>query len=272
MKQLNRKVAVITGAASGIGAALARKLSDQDCKLALCDQDLAGLEAFAAELTLPDDHLLLYQMDVSVEKEWEAFVSKVTEKFDHVHMVFNNAGISVVEKVLDQRMSDIEKVMNINFWGMVYGSHAFMPLLHTVDDAHIINVSSVFGLVGMPLNSAYNASKFAIRGYTEALSMELAHSHINVSSVHPGGVKTNIIKNATSSGFLNPAIRERLITNFNENAPTTAEEAADTILRGVVRNKRRIIVGKDARKMDIISRLFPGTYEKILGLIKPEKK
>lgn len=266
MKNLNNRVAVITGAASGIGRALAIQLRALGCDLALADMDKKGLKTLQNDLGGNDTDCLLYTLDVSDQSAMTDFAATVEKQFGQVHMLFNNAGVSLLDKAERQSINDMEWVMNINFWGVVYGCTAFMPLMQKVDEAHIINISSLFGLVASPLQSAYNASKFAVRGYSEALKMELCNSHINLSCVHPGGIKTNIISNLRISDNGLAASRGVLETKFMSNAPTTADQAATIILKGVSKNRRRIIVGRDAKFIDFIARLFPNSYEKILKL------
>ena len=199
----------------------------------------------------------------------EAFISfaeSVNSEFSGVDMLFNNAGVTLIDSVKDQSFEDFHWIMNINFWGVVYGSHAFLPFLQKSPQAHLVNVSSVFGLLSLPGQSAYNSSKFAVRGFTEALKMEMAGTNVSVHCVHPGGIKTNISNNAkvTSKSIS----KSQNVENFNKLAKTTPEEAADVILQGVEKNKRRILIGKDAKLLDRIVRWFPATYEKVLGFEK----
>lgn len=152
--------------------------------------------------------------------------------------------------------------------GAVYGTKSFLPYMRQVDEAHIVNVSGLFGLVAMPLQSSYNASKFAVRGFTEGLKMELAGSHIGVSCVHPGGIKTSIGKNSRVGKDALSVPKEQLVADFEKAARTTPGQAAAVIIRGIEKNKRRVLIGRDARIVDLVARLFPGSYEKILGVEK----
>jgi butyryl-CoA dehydrogenase len=156
--------------------------------------------------------------------------------------------------------------MNINFWGVVHGTNAFLPYLKASPNAHIVNISSIFGLLSLPLQSAYNASKYAVSGFTEALKMEMAGSNLAVHCVHPGGIKTNITNNAKVS--TNSIPKSQLIADFNKQAKTTAEQAAKIILAGMDKKQRRILVGEDAILLDGVVREFPDTYEDILGFEK----
>jgi short-subunit dehydrogenase len=260
------KVAVITGAASGIGRSLALKLAERGCNLALVDRDMEGLYAIQEELVFFGVICVIQDFDVSDKQAFSNFAETVHAQFSGVDMLFNNAGVTLIDSVKDQSFEDFHWIMNINFWGVVYGSHAFLPFLQKSPQAHLVNVSSVFGLLSLPGQSAYNSSKFAVRGFTEALKMEMAGTNVSVHCVHPGGIKTNISNNAkvTSKSIS----KSQNVENFNKLAKTTPEEAADVILQGVEKNKRRILIGKDAKLLDRIVRWFPATYEKVLGFEK----
>jgi butyryl-CoA dehydrogenase len=266
MSYFQGKVAVITGAASGIGKALALKLAEQGCNLALADRDMEGLIAVRTKIMEFDVKCIAEDFDVSNKEAFISFAESVNSEFSSVDMLFNNAGVTLIDSVKDQSFEDFHWIMNINFWGVVYGSHAFLPFLQKSPQAHLVNVSSVFGLLSLPGQSAYNSSKFAVRGFTEALKMEMAGTNVSVHCVHPGGIKTNISNNAkvTSKSIS----KSQNVENFNKLAKTTPEEAADVILQGVEKNKRRILIGKDAKLLDRIVRWFPATYEKVLGFEK----
>jgi butyryl-CoA dehydrogenase len=266
MSYFQGKVAVITGAASGIGKTLALKLAEQGCNLALADRDMEGLIAVRTKIMEFDVKCIAEDFDVSNKEAFISFAENVNSEFSGVDMLFNNAGVTLIDSVKDQSFEDFHWIMNINFWGVVYGSHAFLPFLQKSPQAHLVNVSSVFGLLSLPGQSAYNSSKFAVRGFTEALKMEMAGTNVSVHCVHPGGIKTNISNNAkvTSKSIS----KSQNVENFNKLAKTTPEEAADVILQGLVKNKRRILIGKDAKFLDRIARWFPATYEKVLGFEK----
>ncbi|TWX64155.1 SDR family NAD(P)-dependent oxidoreductase [Colwellia demingiae] len=260
------KVAVITGAASGIGKALAIKLAEQGCNLALVDRDIQGLMSVQAELQSYSITCVIEDLDVSDKQGFVDFSETVIAQFSRVDMLFNNAGVSLIDSVENQSFEDFHWLMNINFWGVVYGSHAFLPYLKKSPNAHLVNVSSLFGLLSLPLQSAYNSSKFAVRGFTESLKMEMAGTNVSVHCVHPGGIKTNITNNAKISTEHVP--KSQILSDFNKQAKTTAEQAADVILQGLINNKRRILIGNDAKLLDRIVRWFPATYEKVLGFEK----
>jgi short-subunit dehydrogenase len=266
MKQYNEPVAVITGAASGIGKALAIKLAEKGCHLALADKDIQGLEKLQQQIEVKGVECFIAFLDVSDSQAFIAFAQQANDKFNRIDMLFNNAGVSLIDSVENQTLEDFHWIMNINFWGVVHGTNAFLPYLKASPSAHIVNISSIFGLLSLPLQSAYNSSKYAVRGFTEALKMEMAGSNLAVHCVHPGGIKTNITNNAKVS--TNAIPKSQLIADFNKQAKTTAEQAADIILAGIEKKQRRILVGEDAILLDGIVREFPDTYEDILGFEK----
>jgi butyryl-CoA dehydrogenase len=266
MKEFSRKVAVITGAGSGIGRALALALATRGCILALADVNRNGLHETRDQVTAAGAACSTHVVDVADRDAVEAFAADVFRQHGAVHLVINNAGVTLVDQAERASYEDFNWIMNINFWGVVYGTKAFLPYLRQVDEAHIVNVSSLFGLVAMPIQSAYNASKFAVRGFTESLKMELAGSPIGVSCVHPGGIKTGIGEHSRVREDSISVTREQLLADFEKAAATTAERAAAVIIRGIEKKRRRILIGFDARLFDWVSRIFPGSYEKILGL------
>ena len=266
MMQYRGTVAVVTGAASGIGKALAIKLAEQGCHLALADKDIVGLEKLQQQIEDLGVECFVADLDVSDNPAFIVFAKQVNDKFSCIDMLFNNAGVSLIDSVENQTLEDFHWIMNINFWGVVHGTNAFLPYLKASPSAHIVNISSIFGLLSLPLQSAYNASKYAVRGFTEALKMEMAGSNIAVHCVHPGGIKTNITNNAKVS--TNAIPKSQLIVDFNKQAKTTAEQAADIILAGIEKKQRRILVGGDAKILDRIARWFPSSYEKLLGFEK----
>ncbi|MFT4929160.1 MAG: short-subunit dehydrogenase [Phenylobacterium sp.] len=266
MTEYNNAVAVITGSASGIGKALAIKLAEKGCHLALADRDLAGLQQVQQQVEKIGVRCIINDFDVADVEAFNAFASTVFTEYARVDFLFNNAGVSLIDSVENQSLEDFHWLMNINFWGVVHGTNAFLPYLKKSPAAHIVNVSSLFGLLSLPLQSAYNASKFAVRGFTEALKMEMAGTTVAVHCVHPGGIKTNITNNARISTVHIP--KSKILADFNKQAKTTAAQAADTILQGIQNNKRRILIGGDAKFLDKIVRWFPATYEKILGFEK----
>lgn len=268
MKSFSNKVAAITGAGSGMGRALAVQLAKLNCAVAISDvvdENLLETESLIKEY---DVKVTRHLVDVSDRSVMEQYASEVNATHGKVNLIFNNAGVSVTDSAEHMNYEDFEWLMNINFWGVVHGTRAFLPYLKEASEAHIINTSSIFGILSFPTQSAYNASKFAVRGYTESLRQELADTHIGVSCVHPGGVKTNIIKTSryTPSDNESPT-KEEFEENFEQMAALTSDEAALIILRGVEKNKARILVGKDAKLLTWISRLAPVNYPRLLALI-----
>lgn len=266
MTQYKNKTAVVSGAASGIGYELAMQLAQKGCNLALIDRNIDGLEKIKEQVESLDVQCFIKDVDVSDNNAFIAFADEVVDKYGQVDFLFNNAGVSLIDSVENQSLEDFHWLMNINFWGVVHGTNAFLSHLKKSNDAHIVNVSSLFGLLSLPLQSAYNSSKFAVRGFTEALKMEMAGTNVSVHCVHPGGIKTNITNSAKISS---PHVeRSKILDDFNKQAKTTAEQAASIILQGIDKKKRRILVGGDAKLLDRIVRWFPETYEKILGFEK----
>jgi NAD(P)-dependent dehydrogenase (short-subunit alcohol dehydrogenase family) len=268
MKSFDQRVVVITGGASGIGRSLAVQLAGMGASLAIADMNLEGMAETRQLAENAGGRCTTHKLDVADREAFEAFARDVIAEHGEVHAVFNNAGVTLVDSVENQSYEDFNWLMNINFWGVVHGTRAFLPYLKQVDEAHIINVSSVFGILALPLQSAYNTSKFAVRGFTEALKMELAGGPIQVSCVHPGGIKTGIAQNSRMNEKTLGVPQEQLKAEFNAKARTTADQAAAIIIRGVMKNKRRILVGTDAKIMSLVTRLFPGSYEKLLGFEK----
>lgn len=262
------KIAVVTGAGSGIGRALAILLAERGAMLALVDIDRARLKHTQEQVKQYDVLSSVYEIDVASREAVEELASAVFSQHGAVHLLINNAGVSLVERVDAMDYEDFAWVMNVNFWGVVYGTKAFLPYLRQSDEAHIVNISSLFGLMSVPLQSAYNASKFAVRGFTESLKMELAGSSVGVSCVHPGGINTNITKHSRIGDGALDMSDDELHSAFEAAAISSPEKAARAIIRGVERNKRRILIGADARIADWFVRHFPSSYEKILRLEK----
>ncbi|ASK33142.1 acetoin dehydrogenase (plasmid) [Alcanivorax sp. N3-2A] len=269
MKNFNDKVAVITGAGSGIGRALAQQLAAQGARLALSDINETGLNETASLLGLDEDRLITRVFDVASRDAVYQFAEQVAQHFGAVHLVFNNAGVALGASVEDMSYEDFEWLMGINFWGVVYGTKAFLPHLRAAGEGHIVNVSSVFGLIGVPTQSAYNAAKFAVRGFTESFRQELELDGGNVSctSVHPGGIKTNIARNArmgSGTEKITGSDPDKARRDFEKMFRTTPEEAARTILKGVRGNKRRVLIGSDAMAIDGMQRLLPTVYQRLM--------
>jgi NADP-dependent 3-hydroxy acid dehydrogenase YdfG len=257
--------AVITGAASGIGRSLARRLSRSGSPVALADIDEAGLKETARSLAGP---VLTRVLDVSDAADQLRFAAEVREWLTApLAAVFNNAGVAVASSVLDGDPGDDEWLRRINFDGVVNGTRAFLPILIEQNDGVIVNTSSVFGLLGMPYQSAYCASKFAVRGFTDALRQELRGTGVSAVTVHPGGVSTNIARNARirSDPEGRGRSHEQMAAEFEAITLTSPDKAAQIICRGVERGRSRILVGPDAYLFDALARVAPAHYFDIMA-------
>ncbi|MEM8682999.1 MAG: SDR family NAD(P)-dependent oxidoreductase [Pseudomonadota bacterium] len=268
MTNISGGVAVITGAASGIGACLAAEFAARGATLALADIDVEGLARVRDAVSEHGNTCTLHTVDVGNREAIQAFAADVEGQHGRASLLINNAGVSLISSAEDTSYADFEWLMQINFWGVVNSCSAFLPMLRREREAHIVNLSSLFGLVSVPLQSAYNASKFAVRGYTEALRMELERSPIRVTCVHPGGVRTPIARHARVGDGIAGAKHDRLADLFEARAMTTPEQAALLIARAVEKNRERLLVGADARLVDKIARLLPTRYDRVLGLRK----
>ena len=268
MREFSGRVAAITGAGSGIGRSLANALARRGAHLALSDIDDIGLaetvaqcEGFGVKIT--SEHL-----DVADRDAVYAWSERVASDHERVNLVINNAGVALGATVESMSYEDFEWLMNIDFWGVVYGSKAFLPYLKQSGEGHIVNVSSVFGLISFPSQSAYNAAKFAVRGFSDALRMELEieGAGVSVTTIHPGGIKTNIARNARMDASIgdvagNP---EKATRDFERAFITSPDKAASQILTAVRRDRRRALIGPDAKVIDLVSRLPANLYQSVL--------
>jgi short-subunit dehydrogenase len=268
MKDFNDRVAAITGAGSGIGRALANALARRGAHIALSDIDDTGLAETVAQCEGFGVKITSHHVDVADRDAVYAWADRVVADHGRVNLIVNNAGVALAATVQSMSYEDFEWLMRINFWGVVYGTKAFLPYLRQSGEGHVVNLSSVFGLISVPSQSAYNAAKFAVRGFTDTLRMELAieNTNVSVTTVHPGGIKTNIARNAR----LDPSIREvgedpaKAAKQFERAFITSPERAAEQILTAVRRDRRRALIGPDARVIDFVSRLPAGVYQSIL--------
>ena len=265
MSFLSNGVAVVTGAGSGIGRALVQQLAVAGSALALADIDEASLQQTAQSLAKNSALVTTHFLDVAKEESVKAFASDVSARHGRVTLLINNAGVALHGDFGEVSLEDFRWLMDINFWGTVYGVRHFLPMLKREQRAHIVNLSSVFGIIAPPGQAAYSASKFAVRGFTEALRHELQGSSIGVSCVHPGGIRTPIAKHARLGAATPAARREESIARFEKLARTPPETAAARILRGVERHSPRILIGADAYQIDFLQRLRPATYWKSLA-------
>jgi NADP-dependent 3-hydroxy acid dehydrogenase YdfG len=267
VKTLDDKVVVITGAGSGIGRALALDLARRGSHLALSDVDDAGLAETVAQVRrfggtrVRSDHL-----DVADRTAMQRYALDVVEHFGRVNVVINNAGVALAGDLNDLEYDDIDWIIGVNFWGVVHGTKEFLPHLIASGDGHVVNLSSLFGLVSMPGQSMYNASKYAVRGMTEALREEMliAGHPVGVTAVHPGGIKTAIARNARVSA---KESQEETARFFDQKlAKMTPERAAEIIVNGILKNRARVLVGLDAHAVHTFAKLLGSRYQDVVAL------
>ncbi len=260
MREVRGRTAVVTGAASGIGRAVAEVLAQRACALALADVDVAGLEETAMRARSLGVRASCHVVDVADWDRMLAFAADVQREFGGADLLINNAGVSVTGTLEEQSIEDLRWIVGVNFWGVVHGCKAFLPLLRTRPEAHIVNVSSLFGIIGLPTQSSYCATKFAVRGFSESLWAELADSGIGVTVVHPGGVKTNIVQ---ASRMADDATKQRMAERFERRA-MAPERVAERIVRGVERGEMRVRVCRETFVADWVKRLFPVTAHRLV--------
>ncbi len=273
MKIQDGDVVAITGGSSGLGRALAIMLAERGCDLAICSNDLTssgsqnldGLKETAERASAFGVTVSFAQVDVADREQVYNWADQVVEDHGKVNLVVNNAGVGLASTVEGIDYSDFEWLMNINFWGVVYGTKAFLPHLKAAGRGHIANISSLFGIIGMPTLSAYNASKFAVHGFTDSLREELDMMDCGVSatSIHPGGIKTNLAhaskmaENVATLGIDSKSFSQKM----NDAFITKPEKAADKVISAIESDQRRALIGPDAQLMDIVTRLLPGSYQ-----------
>lgn len=265
------KVAVVTGAGSGIGQALAVELARSGASVAISDVDTEGLAITEKRIKAIGGQVKADRLDVTERERFLLYADEVKDHFGKVNQIYNNAGIAFTGDIEVTPFKDIERVMDVDYWGVVNGTKAFLPHLIESGDGHVVNISSVFGLFAVPGQAAYNSAKFAVRGFTEALRMEMtiAKHPVKVTVVHPGGIKTAIARNATTAEGLDQAM---LAEAFDNLARTSPETAAKVILAGVAKNKARVLVGTDAKIFDAMVRLTGPGYQRILANLARKSK
>jgi short-subunit dehydrogenase len=271
MSEVRGKVAVVTGAGSGIGREVAFELARRGARLAVSDVDEAGLAATADRLEALGAEVRSFRLDVSDRQAVESYAASVAADFGVVHQVYNNAGIAAGGSVADNDWETYERVLGVNLFGVIHGSKAFLPHLIASGDGHVVNVSSLNGIMGQPRSTAYCASKFGVRGFTESLRAELRlDGHpVQVTVVHPGGVRTNIasagLEDARKRGEVTPEDEARVRTYNEKLLKMPPQQAARIIVDGVEADKQRVLVGNDAKLVDLLVRLLPRRYPALVA-------
>lgn len=260
MKKLEGRVAVITGGGSGIGLATAERLAARGCALALVDVDAERLAAAAADFAERGVKTSIHTVDVADAAAMEALPAAVVAEHGAVHVLVNNAGVSVAAQFEDQTLDDLRWIVGINFWGVIHGCKFFLPELKRQDEAHIVNISSMFGFIGVPSQSSYCATKFAVRGFSEALWAELQDTNVGVTSIHPGGINTNI---ATSMRSYDDELRAATVAGLERSrAPEAVAKKIEAAIDG---NRLRAIVGIEAYVSEWLKRLMPVSTHRLLA-------
>ncbi len=269
MKHLQGKVVALTGASSGIGRCLAIQLAEQGCHLALADVDETGLQDTLAKLkggTKASTHIV----DVANKERVYAWAEEVVVEHGQVDILINNAGVAATASIEEISYADFDWVFNIVFYGVLYGTKAFLPYLKQRPEANIVNISSVNGFFPFPNNGPYNAAKHAVKGLNQTLIQELRNTKVRVTSVHPGGIKTNIVRNAR---FAESTVdKSAQIKDFDKVAGTSPEKAANIIIGAIKKDRKRQLVGKDALVIDLLVRLFPQGFSDLVGLAFEQKE
>ena len=267
MKGFDGKVAVVTGAGSGIGRALAVELGRSGAKLAISDVDTEGLAGTEERLRAIGAPVKADRLDVTEREAFQVYADVVKDHFGTVNQVYNNAGIAYTGSIEISQFKDLERVMDVDYWGVVNGTKVFLPHLIASGEGHVINVSSVFGLLAISGQAPYNAAKFAVRGFTEALRQEMliAGHPVKVTCVHPGGIKTAIARNAVAAEGLD----KNEFAKFFDNrlASTAPQKAARVTLDGVRRNKPRVLIGTDAKALDLLTRVTGSGYQRLVAAL-----
>jgi NAD(P)-dependent dehydrogenase (short-subunit alcohol dehydrogenase family) len=270
VKTFKERVAAITGAGSGIGRALAIELAERRAHLALSDIDPIGLAETVGLCEGSGVKVTSQVLDVADRSAVYAWADQVVQDHGQVNLIFNNAGVALGATIESMSYEDFEWLMNINFWGVVYGTKAFLPHLKASGEGHVVNLSSVFGLISVPAQAAYNSAKFGVRGFTDALRMELDISKCGVSAttIHPGGIKTNIARSARldDSVIALAGSSQAAGDQFERIAITSPQKAARQILAAVEANRRRALIGPDAKVIDLISRLPAAWFQRFMVL------
>ena len=266
MMKLEGKVAVVTGAGHGIGRETAIALADKGCRLAICDVNEAALETIRQELEERGATVSAHVVDVSDRAAVEQFAEDAVAEHGEVNILINNAGVTVYASFEEHSVEDLEWILGVNLWGVIYGCKYFLPHLKASGDGHIVNLSSVFGIIAPPLQTSYVASKFAVRGFSESLRAELADSNVGVTSVHPGAIKTNIIQNARLVTDTHTELRDATQRLF-DRLGTTPDVVAARVVKAIEYNSPRVLITKEARVADALKRLMPATTDGIVARV-----
>jgi NAD(P)-dependent dehydrogenase (short-subunit alcohol dehydrogenase family) len=266
MRSLSGKVAVVTGAGHGIGRETALALADKGCRLAICDVDEAALQSVRQALADAGATVTAHLVDVSDRAQVEQFASDVVATQGEAHILINNAGVTVYASFEEHEIEDLEWILGVNLWGVIYGCKYFLPHLKASGEGHIVNLSSVFGIIAPPLQTSYVASKFAVRGFSESLRAELADDNVGVTSVHPGAIKTNIIRNARLVTDTHSQLRDATQRLF-DRLGTTPNVVAERIVKAIEYNSPRVLITKEARMADALKRLMPATADGIVARV-----
>jgi short-subunit dehydrogenase len=268
--RLNGRTAVVTGAASGIGRAIAASLARRGTHLALADVNGAGLQETARAIAAPGLRISLHHLDVADRETVAAFPQVVLQEHPGVDILVNNAGVALGGTFEQVSEVDFEWLFEINFWGVVRMTRAFLPLLHASDDGHLVNLSSIFGIIAPPGQAAYSAAKFAVRGFSQALRHELEGTTVGVTVVHPGGVATSIARNARTPAGASREQLERNLKSFSKTLRMPPEEAGEIIVKAIERRSPRVLVGNDAKIAAALERIAPVGHGRMIRHLKPK--
>jgi NADP-dependent 3-hydroxy acid dehydrogenase YdfG len=269
MKDFKNKICVVTGAGSGIGAACAQALAAEGAYVVMTDIRSDMLETVHKKIVEAGGRGETHIVDVSDRDAMFALADKVDKAHGGADLILNNAGVAHSATVAEMTMDNFNWIMDIDFWGVVYGTQAFLPHFLKRGSGHVANVSSIFGLIGVPTQSAYNAAKYGVLGFSEALRHEMVAHNVGVTVIHPGGINTNIVRHARMSQGPNAeAEHEQAIIKFQELTMTQPDKAAQIILKAIRKNKARVLVGPDAVFVDFIRRLAPVKYLSLLPFLK----
>ncbi len=266
MRHLEGKVAVVTGAGHGIGRETALALANKGCHLAICDVNEDALEALRGEMEAEGVTVTSHHVDVSDQTQMRQFTSDVVDAHGEVNILVNNAGVTVYASFEEHSIEDIEWIFSVNLWGVIYGCKFFLPHLKAAGEGHIVNLSSVFGIIAPPLQTSYVATKFAVRGFSESLRAELAGDNIGVTSVHPGAIQTNIVRNARLITDTHKELRDSTQRLF-DRLGTTPDVVAARVVKAIEYNSPRVLITKEARMADALKRLMPATADGIVARV-----